>query len=183
MRDTMQVLKPGEAAELIADGSKLLIGGFMGVGSPHRLIDALVKRNARRLTIIANDTSVPGNGVGKLISAGCVAKAIVSHIGLNPETQSKMRAGEIEVQLVPQGTLVECIRAGGVGLGGILTATGVGTLVEEGKKFIDIGEKRYLIEMPISPLSPHRGRIIMVIWSIHLRPKTLIQLWLSLPKL
>jgi acetate CoA/acetoacetate CoA-transferase alpha subunit len=96
-----------KAAALIPDGASLLIGGFMGVGSPHRLIDALVKRGARNLTVIANDTAMPGRGIGKLITAGAVAKLIVSHIGLNPETQAKMMAGEIEVELAPQGTLIE----------------------------------------------------------------------------
>ena len=110
------------AAALIPDGAVCLIGGFMGVGSPHRLIDALVRRGAKGLTVIANDTAMPGRGIGKLITAGAVAKVIASHIGLNPETQAKMLAGEIEVELVPQGTLIERIRAGGVGLGGVLTA-------------------------------------------------------------
>lgn len=138
-----------EAAELIPDGATLLIGGFMGVGSPHRLIDAIVERGARNLTIIANDTAMPGRGIGKLISAGCASKVIASHIGLNPETQQKMIAGEIEVELVPQGTLVERIRAAGVGLGGILTPTGIGTLVEEGKQKISVDGRDYLLETPL----------------------------------
>ena len=142
-------ISAGKAAELIPDGSRLLIGGFMGVGSPHRLIDALVARGARNLTIIANDTALPGKGIGKLITAGAVAKVIASHIGLNPETQAKMIAGEIEVELAPQGTLIERIRAGGVGLGGVLTATGLGTLVEKGKQIIEVDGKPYLLEKPI----------------------------------
>ena len=137
------------AAELIPDGSICLIGGFMAVGSPHRLIDALVKRGAKNLTVVANDTAMPGKGVGKLISAGAVSKAIVSHIGLNPETQKKMISGEIEVELVPQGTLVERIRAAGVGLGGVLTATGIGTLVEKGKQIVEVDGKPFILEKPI----------------------------------
>jgi acetate CoA/acetoacetate CoA-transferase alpha subunit len=137
------------AAELIPDGAVCLIGGFMGVGSPHRLIDALVKRGAKNLTVVANDTAMPGKGIGKLITAGCVAKLIASHIGLNPETQKKMIAGEIDVELVPQGTLIERIRAGGVGLGGVLTATGIGTLVEKGKQIVEVDGKRFLLEKPI----------------------------------
>jgi len=137
------------AAALIPDGSVCLIGGFMGVGSPHRLIDAMVKRGVKNLTIVANDTAMPGKGVGKLISAGAVSKVIASHIGLNPETQKKMIAGEIEVELVPQGTLVERIRAAGVGLGGVLTATGIGTLVEKGKQIVEVDGKPYLLEKPI----------------------------------
>ncbi len=121
----------------------------MGVGSPHRLIDALVKRGAKNLTVVANDTAMPGKGIGKLISAGAVSKAIVSHIGLNPETQKKMISGEIEIELVPQGTLVERIRSAGVGLGGVLTATGIGTLVEKGKQIVEVDGKRFLLEKPI----------------------------------
>lgn len=134
---------------MIPDGAVLLVGGFMGVGSPHRLIDALVERGTRGLTIVANDTALPGRGIGKLISCGSVTRAIVSHIGLNPETQAKMMSGEIETELVPQGTLVERIRAGGVGLGGVLTATGLGTPVEEGKQIVETGGQRYLLETPI----------------------------------
>ena len=144
-----RAVKPEQAAALIPDGSVLLIGGFMGVGSPHRLIDAIVARGTKDLKVVANDTAAPGKGIGKLISAGAVSRAIVSHIGLNPETQQKMIAGEIEVELVPQGTLVERIRAGGVGLGGVLTATGLGTPVEEGKQIVETGGKRYLLEPPI----------------------------------
>ncbi|MDJ0968363.1 MAG: CoA-transferase, partial [Kiloniellales bacterium] len=132
-------IKVEEAAGMIPDGSVLLIGGFMAVGSPLRLIDAIVARGAKDLTVVANDTAMPGKGIGKLISSGAVSRAIVSHIGLNPETQAKMMSGEIEVELVPQGTLVERIRAGGVGLGGVLTATGLGTTVEEGKQIVETG--------------------------------------------
>ncbi|MET1411610.1 3-oxoacid CoA-transferase subunit A [Roseibium sp. HPY-6] len=144
-----QAIKAGDAAELIPDGSTLLIGGFMGVGSPHRLIDAIVERGARNLTVVANDTAMPGKGIGKLITAGCLSKVIASHIGLNPETQQKMISGEINVDLVPQGTLVERIRAAGVGLGGILTPTGLGTLVEEGKQIVTVNDQRFLLEEPI----------------------------------
>ncbi|WP_106204328.1 CoA transferase subunit A [Aliiruegeria haliotis] len=141
--------KVAEAAEMIPEGAVLLIGGFMAVGTPERMIDALVARGVGGFTIVANDTAMPGHGIGKLVSAGLVAKAVVSHIGLNPETQQKMISGEMEVDLVPQGTLVERIRAGGVGLGGVLTATGVGTPVEEGKQTVEIDGKTYLLEKPI----------------------------------
>lgn len=142
-------ISPAAAAALIPDGSVLLVGGFMGVGSPHRLIDALVAAGRRDLTVIANDTSRPGVGIGKLITARAVARAVVSHIGLNPETQAQMIAGEIEVDLVPQGTLIERIRAGGVGLGGVLTATGLGTELAEGKRTIEVDGKVFLVEPPI----------------------------------
>ena len=126
-----------------------MIGGFLGVGTPERLVDALVARQARNLTVIANDTARPGLGIGKLIDAGCVARVIVSHIGTNPVTQRRMLAGEIEVELVPQGTLAERIRAGGAGLGGVLTPTGIGTLVAEGKRVIDGRGRDYLLEPPL----------------------------------
>nr|WP_319513989.1 3-oxoacid CoA-transferase subunit A [uncultured Cohaesibacter sp.] len=138
-----------DAAALIPEGAVLLIGGFMAVGTPERMIDALVERGVGGFTIVANDTALVGKGIGKLITAGLVKKVIASHIGLNAETQQKMIAGEIEVELVPQGTLVERIRAGGVGLGGVLTQTGLGTPVEEGKQIVEVKGEKYLLEEPI----------------------------------
>jgi acetate CoA/acetoacetate CoA-transferase alpha subunit len=138
-------LSPAAAAALVPDGAVVMIGGFMGVGSPHRILAALVARQARNLTIIANDTARPGVGIGKLISAGCVAKAIVSHIGTNPETQTLMLAGKLEVELTPQGTLAERVRAGGSGLGGVLTATGLGTLAGEGHQVVQVAGVDYLV--------------------------------------
>ncbi len=135
-----------EAVSKIPDGASLMVGGFMGVGTPERLMDELVRQGTRNLTVIANDTAMPGVGIGKLVSAGLLRKAIASHIGLNPETQKKMIAGEIEVDLVPQGTLIERIRAGGYGLGGVLTPTGVGTVVEEGKRKLEVDGREYLLE-------------------------------------
>ena len=135
-----------EACAMIPDGASVMIGGFMGVGSPERLIDELVRQGKRRLTVIANDTAWPGRGIGKLVDAGLVSRTIASHIGLNPETQRQMIAGSMEVDLVPQGTLIERIRAAGYGLGGVLTPTGVGTVVEEGKQRIEVEGKSYLLE-------------------------------------
>jgi acetate CoA/acetoacetate CoA-transferase alpha subunit len=126
-----------------------MIGGFMAVGTPERIVDEIVRQGKRRLTVIANDTAVPGRGIGKLISARLVQKVIASHIGLNPETQQQMMDGELTVDLVPQGTLIERIRAGGYGLGGILTPTGVGTIVEEGKQKIEVNGQTYLLELPL----------------------------------
>jgi acetate CoA/acetoacetate CoA-transferase alpha subunit len=144
-----RAISAAAAAALIHDGSRVMFGGFMGVGTPERIIDALVARGARGLTIIGNDTARPGIGVGKLIDAGCVARAMVSHIGTNPVTQQRMIAGEIAVELIPQGTLAERIRAGGAGLGGILTPTGVGTVVAEGKQVIEFDGVSYLLERPL----------------------------------
>jgi len=145
----MKSISLEKAIALIPDGASLLVGGFMGVGTPEPLMDEIVRQGKRGLTVIANDTAMPGVGIGKLITAGCVAKAVASHIGLNPETQQKMIAGEMEVELVPQGSLAERIRAGGYGLGGVLTPTGVGTLAAEGKRTVDIDGKTFLLELPI----------------------------------
>jgi acetate CoA/acetoacetate CoA-transferase alpha subunit len=134
---------------MIPDGATLMIGGFMAVGTPERVIDEIVRQNKRDLTVIANDTAIPGKGIGKLVAAKLLRRAIVSHIGLNPETQRQMMAGEMDVELVPQGTLIERIRAGGHGLGGVLTKTGIGTPVEEGKAKIDVNGQTYLLEMPL----------------------------------
>ncbi|WP_297975906.1 3-oxoacid CoA-transferase subunit A [uncultured Amaricoccus sp.] len=142
-------IKQEAAAALIPEGATILVGGFMGVGSPHRIIEAILARGTRGLTVISNDLCTPERGVGKLVVSGQVTRAVVSHIGRNPVAQQRMLAGELEVELVPQGTLVERIRAGGVGLGGVLTATGIGTLVEEGKQSIEIDGRRFLVERPI----------------------------------
>ena len=142
----MKAIALQDAVAMIPDAASLMIGGFMAVGTPERLIDELVRQGKRNLTVIANDTAMPGRGIGKLISAGLISRVIASHIGLNPETQQQMIAGKIAVDLVPQGTLIERIRAGGFGLGGILTPTGVGTVVEEDKRRIELDGKDYLIE-------------------------------------
>jgi acetate CoA/acetoacetate CoA-transferase alpha subunit len=145
----MQTIALSEAVAMIPDGASLMVGGFMAVGTPEPLMDELVRQGKRRLTVIANDTAMPGAGIGKLVSAGLVARVIASHIGLNPETQKGMLTGKIDVELVPQGTLIERIRAGGFGLGGVLTPTGVGTLATEGKTTVDVDGKTFLLEKPI----------------------------------
>jgi acetate CoA/acetoacetate CoA-transferase alpha subunit len=146
----MKTIPLDAAVSFVPDGASLMIGGFLGVGTPERVVDEIVRQGKRNLTVIANDTAVPARGIGKLISAKLVRKAIVSHIGLNPETQRQMMSGELEVELVPQGTLIERIRAGGYGLGGILTQTGIGTSVEHGKRRIEVDEKMYLLELALS---------------------------------
>jgi acetate CoA/acetoacetate CoA-transferase alpha subunit len=149
MGNNMQTISLERSVSMIPDGASLMIGGFMGVGTPERLIDEIVRQKKHDLTIIGNDTAVPDRGIGKLISAKLARKAIVSHIGLNPETQRQMMAGKLEVELVPQGTLIECIRAGGFGLGGILTPTGLGTPVESDKQKVEIKGKSYLLEVSL----------------------------------
>ena len=141
---------PAEAvARVAADGARVMIGGFMGVGSPHRLIDELVRQRRRELTLICNDMARPGFGVGRLVDAGLVAKVITSHIGANPAVQRAMLERRIDVELVPQGTLAERIRAGAFGLGGVLTPTGVGTLAAEGKRTLVLEHGEFLVEMPL----------------------------------
>ncbi len=138
-----------EAIAPIRDGAVIMVGGFMATGTPEILIDALVEKGVRNLTIICNDGGYPGRGVAKLITKKQVKKLIASHVGLNPEVGQQMVSGEMEVVLVPQGTLAERIRAAGAGLGGFLTPTGVGTIVAEGKQVISIEGKDYLLEMPL----------------------------------
>ena len=142
----MRTTSLSDAVAMIPGGASMMIGGFMGVGTPEPIIDELVRQQKRDLTVIANDTSFPEVGIGKLIAAKLVRRVVASHIGLNPETQRQMIAGDLEVDLVPQGTLVERIRAGGFGLGGVLTPTGVGTVVEEGKRKIAVDGRDYLLE-------------------------------------
>ncbi len=138
-----------KAVEMIPDGATLMIGGFLGIGTPKRMIDEIVRQGKKNLTVIANDTGRPDIGIGKLVVAKLVKKVIASHNGTNPETQKQMIAGELEVVLTPQGTLAEQSRAGGYGLGGVLTATGIGTTVAEGKQTIEVQGKTYLVELPL----------------------------------
>jgi acetate CoA/acetoacetate CoA-transferase alpha subunit len=145
----MRTVSLDQSVEMIPNGAILMIGGFMAVGTPERIIDEIVRQSKRDLTVIANDTAMPGKGIGKLVQAKLLRKVIVSHIGLNSDTQRQMMAGELEVDIVPQGTLIERIRAGGHGLGGILTQTGIGTSVESGKQRIEVDGKSYLLEIAL----------------------------------
>lgn len=141
-----KLISKKEFVSKIYDGASLMVGGFMNVGTPVSLIDAILETDVKNLTIICNDAGLPGIGVGKLIEAGKVKKLIASHIGLNPMAGEKMTSGEMEVELIPQGTLAERIRAGGAGLGGFLTPTGLGTIVQEGKRVINVDGRDYLLE-------------------------------------
>ena len=144
-----KIISKEDLKNIIKDGMSIMFGGFLGCGAPERLIDLMVEMNVKDLTIICNDTGYVDRSVGKLVVNGQVSKVITSHIGTNPETGRLMNEGKIQVELVPQGTLVERIRAGGSGLGGILTPTGVGTMVEEGKQKLTIEGKEYLLELPL----------------------------------
>ncbi len=135
---------------LFKDGMTIMVGGFLNCGTPENIIDFLVNLNIKNLTVICNDTAFPDKGIGKLIVNGQVSKVIASHIGTNPETGKKMNSGELEVELSPQGTLIERIRAAGSGLGGVLTPTGVDTIVEKGKQKVNVNGKKYLLELPLS---------------------------------
>ncbi|UFX46919.1 CoA transferase subunit A [Bradyrhizobium sp. 41S5] len=142
----MRAVSVEEAVAMIPAGATVMVGGFMGVGTPERLLDEVVRQQKSGLTIVSNDATVPGKGVGKLFDAALVSRLIATHIGLNPKAQQQMLANQVAVDLIPQGTFVERIRAGGCGLGGVLTPTGVGTLVAEGKRQIEVDGKPYLLE-------------------------------------
>jgi acetate CoA/acetoacetate CoA-transferase alpha subunit len=144
-----KVVSVDEAATLVKDGMTIMVGGFMGCGNPHKIVDALVKKGTKNLTMICNDASRPGYGVAKLVQNRQLKKIIASHVGLNPEVQKQMAEGAVEVELVPQGTLVERIRCGGAGIGGFLTPTGLGTVVEEGKQKVEVDGKDFILEKPI----------------------------------
>lgn len=144
-----KVVSRDKIKEIFKDDMTIMIGGFLACGTGETLIDILIESKVKNLTIIANDTSFVDKGIGRLIVNNQVKKVIASHIGTNPETGRLMNENKLEVELSPQGTLIERIRAGGYGLGGILTPTGVGTLVEENKEKITINNKEYLLELPI----------------------------------
>ena len=144
-----KVISVQDAIALIKDGDTIMVGGFMANGTPERLVDALVEAKRKDLTLICNDTGLVDKGAGKMVVRKQFKKIIASHIGLNRETGRQMSEGETEVVLVPQGTLAEQIRAAGYGLGGVLTPTGLGTLVEEGKEKITVDGKEYLLEKPL----------------------------------
>lgn len=144
-----KIISLDQAVDLIKDGDTVMVGGFMANGTPERIVDALVAKGTKNLTLICNDAGLPDKGVGKMVMTKQFSKIIASHIGLNREAGRQMNEGKTIVELIPQGTLVEQIRAGGFGLGGFLTPTGIGTLVAEGKELITVDGKDYLLEKPI----------------------------------
>ena len=138
-----------QISEFLKDGMTIAIGGFMGCGNAHNIIDEILKSNVKKLTLIATDTARDGYGIGRLIDDRRITKLLASHIGTNKETQKQVIEGFIDLELVPQGTLAERIRARAAGLGGVLTQTGLGTEVEIGKEVITIDGKDYILELPI----------------------------------
>lgn len=144
-----KIVSMEEAVDKVKDNMTLMVGGFLANGTPDKLIDALVQKNVKNLTLICNDTGFPDRGVGKMVVNKQFKKMIASHVGTNPETANQMNSGETEVVLTPQGTLAEQVRCGGYGLGGFLTPTGVGTEVETGKEKKVIDGKEYLLELPL----------------------------------
>ncbi len=149
------VISAAEAAAKVQEGNLLLVGGFLGCGSPHTVIEALKQQGTGKLGLVCNDTGVidakSGRvyGVAHLVVSKQFSRIVASHIGLNAETQRQMNEGETQVELVPQGTLAECVRAAGAGLGGVLTPTGIGTEVEKGKQRVLVGDRPFLLELPI----------------------------------
>lgn len=144
-----KVISIKEAVDKIQDGMTIMVGGFLANGTPEKLVDALVEKGVKDLTLICNDTGYPDKGVGKMVVAKQFKKMIASHVGTNPETANQMNSGETIVELVPQGTLAERVRCGGTGLGGFYTPTGIGTEVEEGKEKKVIDGKEYILELPL----------------------------------
>jgi len=144
-----KIISIDEAANMVKEGMTIMVGGFLANGTPETLIDALVEKNVKNLTLICNDTGFPDKGVGKMVVNKQFKKMIVSHVGTNPETANQMNSGETEVVLTPQGTLAEKIRCGGNGLGGFYTPTGIGTEVAEGKEIRVINSKEYMFETPL----------------------------------
>ncbi|HVJ49645.1 3-oxoacid CoA-transferase subunit A [Desulfitobacterium sp.] len=144
-----KVISLEEAISKIENGMTIMAGGFIGCGTPGQLVEGICQRGIKELTLIANDTGILGDSMSKLIVQRCISRLIATHIGTNKETGRQMSAGELEVTLVPQGTLVEQIRAAGAGLGGVLTPTGIGTIVEEGKQKLEVNGAEYLLELPV----------------------------------
>lgn len=139
-----------DALSKINDGCTVMFGGFGGVGNPPTLINGLIEKDVKDLTLIGNDAGFPHIGIGKIVSQGRVKKLIASHIGSNPVAGQLMVEGKLEVEFSPQGTLAERIRAGGVGLGGILTDIGIDSIIEEGKEKLLIGGKEFLVETALT---------------------------------
>ena len=158
---TVKQITAADAAAMVKTGMTVMIGGFMSCGTPLGIVDALVAAAPKHLTVVANDCGTPGYGIGKLVDAGLIDAMIATHIGRNPAAGRMMGEGKINIKLVPQGTFAEQIRAGGAGLGGILTPTGIGTEVETGKRIIEVDGRSFILETPLrAEIALVRGSII-----------------------
>ncbi len=195
----VQIISAAEAAAMIKPGNRLAIGGFLAVGAPEKIIDAMVENGNKDLHIIVIASDWEDRGVGKLVVNKMVKSAQVSHMGTNKTIQAQMNAGEIDIELVPQGTLMERVRAFGAGLGGILTPTGLGTIVAEGKQIITVEGKDYLLETAIPSdfalIKAHKAdklgnltyrkitakqpvtAILLWLWQVKLPSRKLTKLW------
>jgi len=142
-------ITPEQAVAKIKSGITLMVGGFLANRSALKILELLCQSDIKDLTLIVNDSGFPDKAYGKLLANGHVRKLIASHIGTNPAAIDLMNAGKLEVEFVPQGTLAERIRSAGAGLGGVLTPTGLGTLVENGKEKITVDGKEFLLEKPL----------------------------------
>ena len=175
-----KVTTVAQALEQVQDGMTIMVGGFLAVGAPEILIDGIVAKGVNNLTLITSDTAYTDKGIGKVIVAKLAKKVIASHIGTNPETGRQMNEKEMEVELVPQGTLAERIRAAGAGLGGVLTPTGLGTMIETGKDRITVDGREFLLE---KPLKADVALLLLMwltsraIWCIAGLPATSIRSW------
>ncbi|MDR2386029.1 MAG: CoA transferase subunit A [Deltaproteobacteria bacterium] len=169
----VSIISAKQAADLIPDGASVMFGGFMNCGGPKTLVNALIEAGKKDLTLICNDTGLPGVGVAKLIENRMVRSLKATHVGLNPETGRQINASELEFELIPQGTFVERIRAGGAGLGGFLTPSGVGTTVADGKQVLNLSGRDYLLELPLkADFAILRGHLADKAGNIHYRLAT-----------
>jgi acetate CoA/acetoacetate CoA-transferase alpha subunit len=137
------------AMEKIHDGQTVMIPGFVNVGVPETLIKGMIAKGIKSINVVSNNTSVKGRGIGLLVHDHLIKHITCSHVGSNTETVEQVVSGELDVTFVPQGTLCERVRAGGAGIGGILTPTGLGTPIAEGKPVIEVDGKEYLLEKPL----------------------------------
>lgn len=144
-----KIIDISEIGNFIKDGMTISIGGFFGCGNAHNIIDEILKTDVKNLTVVASDTFIDGRGIGKLVAGNRISKLMASHVGTNKETQRQINEGLIELELIPMGTLAERLRSAAAGLGGVLTRTGLGTLVQDGKEVINIDGKDYILEKPI----------------------------------
>jgi acetate CoA/acetoacetate CoA-transferase alpha subunit len=168
-----KVVSMEQAVSHINDGVRLMVGGFMCIGSPNSIIDAIVARGVKGITLISNDTGRTGFGCSRLIAAKAVKTLLTTHIGLNPETGKQMVAGELDVTLIPQGTMAEQIRSAGYGLGGVLTPTAIGTESAQGKQVINIDGKDFLLEKPIrAEVAILKGSIVDTYGNIYYKMTT-----------